>query len=491
MLGKIGRVAAIVGFVMFFYGVGAVGRDSVMVAGSGFFLVPIGLLVAVAAGRRRWIRDVAGVLVIALSLLAMIVRLPVGIVGLILAWFLMRRLKPVVVGHKTQPIKRASETSFPLRRVLAGVLTTFLIGLVWAMGVGNRTIPQRTVTGVTETFATSRATFTPLGGGRNATATVRFVTATSVSAIARPVLPSATVEDASLEVVWGLLDGVVDVGVVDRLADDALYGEVMVEVGFVNDSTAALLRREAGQFLGVSGGLREFSVILDDGVVAADYIWQSNTRTFRETRLTMVVRDVATATASSVRPTFISPTLTLAPTLTKIPTLTATPTPTATSTVTVRPTSTKTPTLTATPKQTVARDYTVLNFANMRSCSTTSCSVVAGLPGGTVVSVIGSEDGASVSGSTQWYSVRLRDGRTGYVHSSLVREGIIFVAATSAPAGGSGAGAANTSVPPAGPTSFVCPRNCEGAVAMGLSPQQAATCPGLDRDKDGVACYGD
>jgi hypothetical protein len=38
---------------------------------------------------------------------------------------------------------------------------------------------------------------------------------------------------------------------------------------------------------------------------------------------------------------------------------------------------------------------------------------------------------------------------------------------------------------------FVCPRNCDGAVAMGLSAQQAASCPGLDRDKDGVACYGD
>lgn len=37
---------------------------------------------------------------------------------------------------------------------------------------------------------------------------------------------------------------------------------------------------------------------------------------------------------------------------------------------------------------------------------------------------------------------------------------------------------------------FTCPRNCDGAVAMGLSPQQAAAC-GLDRDGDGVACYGD
>ncbi len=38
--------------------------------------------------------------------------------------------------------------------------------------------------------------------------------------------------------------------------------------------------------------------------------------------------------------------------------------------------------------------------------------------------------------------------------------------------------------------SFTCPSNCDGAVAMGLSAAQAASC-GLDRDGDGVACYGD
>jgi len=38
---------------------------------------------------------------------------------------------------------------------------------------------------------------------------------------------------------------------------------------------------------------------------------------------------------------------------------------------------------------------------------------------------------------------------------------------------------------------FTCPSNCDGAVAMGLTAEQAAMCPGLDRDHDGVACYGD
>lgn len=35
-----------------------------------------------------------------------------------------------------------------------------------------------------------------------------------------------------------------------------------------------------------------------------------------------------------------------------------------------------------------------------------------------------------------------------------------------------------------------CPSTCAQAVAQGLSPEQSAAC-GLDRDQDGVACYGD
>lgn len=37
---------------------------------------------------------------------------------------------------------------------------------------------------------------------------------------------------------------------------------------------------------------------------------------------------------------------------------------------------------------------------------------------------------------------------------------------------------------------FTCPANCDEAVARGLSASQAASC-GLDRDGDGVACYGE
>ena len=39
---------------------------------------------------------------------------------------------------------------------------------------------------------------------------------------------------------------------------------------------------------------------------------------------------------------------------------------------------------------------------------------------------------------------------------------------------------------------FICPSKCAEAVARGMSAVEIATqCPKLDRDKDGVACYGD
>lgn len=50
--------------------------------------------------------------------------------------------------------------------------------------------------------------------------------------------------------------------------------------------------------------------------------------------------------------------------------------------------------------------------------------------------------------------------------------------------------ASNTDTSSGSGTSFTCPSNCTQARAMGLSASQAAAC-GLDRDGDGVACYGD
>lgn len=36
-----------------------------------------------------------------------------------------------------------------------------------------------------------------------------------------------------------------------------------------------------------------------------------------------------------------------------------------------------------------------------------------------------------------------------------------------------------------------CPQNCTACVAAGWTASQCGQCPNLDRDKDGVACYGD
>ena len=40
-------------------------------------------------------------------------------------------------------------------------------------------------------------------------------------------------------------------------------------------------------------------------------------------------------------------------------------------------------------------------------------------------------------------------------------------------------------------TGLSCPANCDEAVALGWTEQQAGQCSNLDRDGDGVACYGD
>lgn len=353
----------------------------------------------------------------------------------------------------TQPLrpkgKRGGCFSWPV--LLGGFLMLWVISVLFPSETAqrNREATQAARTAQSVAVITQPATSTP-----RLSATRQIETVAPTTPTINPNLPVQERED--VRDAWLLVDGVVGVDVA-MLTGDEFYGEVRVADGLVTADMAASLRG-----LTPGGG---FSVILDDGAQAVAFDWDAADERFRETALSIVAPSYTPSTRFSTK----------------------TPVATGTAVATNAGQASSASTTTSGTGQT----YTVLNFANVRSCTNTGCQIVVGLAGGTQVTVTGSEDGASVSGSTQWYSVRLRDGRTGYVHSSLVREGIIFVAATSAPAGGSGAGAANTSVPPAGPTSFVCPRNCEGAVAMGLSPQQAATCPGLDRDKDGVACYGD
>lgn len=99
---------------------------------------------------------------------------------------------------------------------------------------------------------------------------------------------------------------------------------------------------------------------------------------------------------------------------------------------------------------------------------------------GESVMILGEIEGEAWLGSRRWY-YGLYEGTYGFMHSAFVtpdRERPTPTPRVSPP---------NSS----GAASSVRPANCDEAVAMGLSPQEAARWPHLDKDNDGVACYGD
>lgn len=364
--------------------------------------------------------------------------------------------------------------------ILGGVFALWIISVLFPSPTAQRnreaTQTARSVVAITQP-ATSTA---------RPSATRQIATVDASTPTINPNLPIQERED--VRDAWLLVEGVVGVNAAMQTSDE-FYGEVRVADGLVNADMAAALR-------GLTPG-GDFSVILDDGSQAVAFDWDAADERFRETRLSMV--------APSYTPSPSFSTKTPAPTVAFALTSTSAPTNTNQPTSTNRPANTSTPLPAATAA--VARDYTVLNSANMRSCTTTNCAVVVRLSGGTVVSVTGSETGESVSGSTQWYIVRLQDGRTGYVHSSLLGAGIIAVAPTAVPpaasnnGGGGGSGSSNTSqaapatsVPPSQPQ-WSCSGNiynCSDFSNRNQLMDYFNACPGdpsdLDGNKDGVPC---
>lgn len=128
------------------------------------------------------------------------------------------------------------------------------------------------------------------------------------------------------------------------------------------------------------------------------------------------------------------------------------------------------------------------NNVNARQSPSATATILFTIPPRVDVPVVGETTAEAVRGNTGWYVVNF-NGQQAYVHSSLLAAGSV-----SAPAQQESAVQQPSNPQPqqqqSGPASFTCPHNCAGAVAMGLSAEQAATCPGLDRDHDGVACYG-
>lgn len=132
--------------------------------------------------------------------------------------------------------------------------------------------------------------------------------------------------------------------------------------------------------------------------------------------------------------------------------------------------------------------------ANIRECPSTNCAALRTLGAGDTVTLDASAEGQSVNaGNSEWY--RVQGG--GYVYSSVVSSSRPVIQQPTSPGQPAQPAAPGEPAAPGQPTQPPAqgnnqrPGNCATAVAMGLSPQQAAQWPHLDRDKDGVACYGD
>jgi hypothetical protein len=185
---------------------------------------------------------------------------------------------------------------------------------------------------------------------------------------------------------------------------------------------------------------------------------------------------------------------------------------------TPEPTDTEQPSSTPRPAEVDTDTYYVTgSTANVRSCSTTDCERVTALSYGDDVEVIESVDGASVSGSTQWYRVLLTDGHEGFIHSSLVSRTRPVAGSSNDSGSGSGSsggsssgstGSTNvqptavpqqaqpTAAPQVQPTqppvvgySCDCNKTC-GAMTCDEAYFQLNTCGcgARDNDNDGVPC---
>lgn len=165
--------------------------------------------------------------------------------------------------------------------------------------------------------------------------------------------------------------------------------------------------------------------------------------------------------------------------------LAASPAPTADTPPSAEPLATAAPSPTTDPVVPMplttlyARDVTPL-----RTCADRTCDALQLLSPGMALVVNGSLSGDMIeNGNNLWYRADVAGQRvyaySGYLMTTAPTPIRIFQPPEVTPP-----------VQSFPPVQNVCPRNCTEAVAWGYSAQQAAAC-GLDRDGDGVACYGD
>ena len=158
---------------------------------------------------------------------------------------------------------------------------------------------------------------------------------------------------------------------------------------------------------------------------------------------------------------------------------TATITDTPMSLVTIIPTITQPPGIQLTPID--LQIYYTKSTVNLRSCPNTACSVVEKIGGGLPLGVSGIAVGEEIdAGNPNWYKVE---------HSAFEEYGYSKFFTYAPP--DQPTAVPRIVIPTAAPVQqpVMHPDNCSTAVAMGLSPEQAAA-EGLDRDGDKQACYG-
>lgn len=261
-------------------------------------------------------------------------------------------------------------------------------------------------------------------------------------------LATAYPEEA-LKAVLGAVDGVEEVTTAVVTLGPSVYSELAVETGAVTVQTADRLRLA----LVLEETIEEYVFILDDGRLTSDF-------TYRDGQWTATVLDLSrdeNAPTSTPRPA-------------------ANPTRAATAAPVVN-----TAEVVAMPDQ----DFWAANGINVRECPSTSCAAIGRVNQGTQLTANGRTEGEAVnSGNRVWYRVQYGGGY-GFVYSGVVTDRAPVLAPTAAPQVQQPA----PEIPLQPPSRR--PQNCTDARAMGLTAEQAAQWDHLDRDDDGVACYGD
>lgn len=289
------------------------------------------------------------------------------------------------------------------------------------------------------------------------------VSATAPAQVARQSEPVATTiyrlateyPEEVLKAVLDAVDGVMQVDTAMVTLGPTMYAEIVISPNESRMQIADRLR----QALAIDN-VQEYVFILNNGYTAAEYV-------YRDDQWQITILAITPAASSTPRPT-------------------QTP---AQNDYNVTPAAN--------------RDYWAINNINVRECPGTTCSIVGTVRQGTRLTVNGRADGEAVnSGNRVWYQVQYGD-ETAFVYSSLLTD------RAPAPAAPTTAPQVQQNAPPAAPEqpaqsvqptqpppppaapAGARPKNCATAVAMGLNAVQAAQWSHLDRDKDGVACYGD